>query len=116
MEGAHRVAWELAYGTPPGDLHVRHRCDNPPCQNPDHLELGTHLENMQDMVARKRYHVVVGSKHGKSKITEDDVREMRALYSSGLTQKALAKAYGVTQANVSLIVRREAWQHVEDAV
>ncbi len=52
---AHRVAWELANGKKiPRGLLVRHRCDNPPCCNPQHLLLGTHGDNIADAVARGR--------------------------------------------------------------
>lgn len=53
MVRAHRVAWELCRGPIPAGKWVLHRCDNPGCCNPSHLFLGTHVENMADMVKQR---------------------------------------------------------------
>lgn len=55
LRGAHRVAYALAVGQIPRGQIVRHRCDRPACVRPDHLEVGTHADNVRDAIERGRW-------------------------------------------------------------
>ena len=109
---AHRVSWEIHHGEIPDGLHVCHRCDVPSCVNPNHLFLGTHQDNMDDMVKKGRQRTPNGESHARSKITENDVREMRVASDAGVSRAKLASKYGLHCAHVGLIVRRKSWEHV----
>ena len=101
--GAHRVAWELTHGST--TLHVLHRCDNPPCCNPDHLFLGTNRDNAIDRHAKGRSkNLGRGALHPMAKLTAAEVAEMRALRANGWTQIRLAQRFGISRGNVSKIV------------
>lgn len=111
---AHVAAYELRNGKVPKGLEVMHDCDTPRCCNPDHLKIGTHYENMQEMVKRKRYCARPGVLHGRgTKLNDDKVRNIRKLYATGeYTLTKLAKEYGVDIALISSVVKRQAWKHV----
>jgi hypothetical protein len=108
---AHRYSWEMHFGPIPDGLWVLHKCDNPGCVRPDHLFLGTHLDNMADMTAKGR------STHGERgtmvRLTEGQVREIHARYATGkITQKDLAADYGISRAEIGMIVQGKCWQHL----
>lgn len=113
---AHREAYEAEHGVGSAEgVMVRHRCDTPACVNPDHLEVGTHAENMRDMAERGRRAATAGEGNGNAKLTEAAVRTIRAIHVPGhrdLGQAALARRFGVAQMTISNIVRGERWAHV----
>src|SRR5437867_3583750 len=80
---AHRVAWELAKGPIPKGLCVLHKCDNPPCVNPDHLFLGTKGDNFADARAKGRLIALRGEEASMAKLTWKQVREIREKHASG---------------------------------
>lgn len=93
---AHRLSWELHYGSIPEGMCVLHKCDNPPCVNPSHLFLGTQTDNMQDMIRKRRH---VGGNYRK--LTDDQVRAIRRRWAEGnVTRVALALEYGVTRGHI----------------
>ena len=113
---AHRAVWEELYGPIPqdGSWHGRvilHTCDNRLCCNPAHLRIGTQAENVRDMDQKKRRVTVSakGEAHYNAKLTDDDVRKIKA---SSESQYALARKYGVTRPMIGYIKRGKSWKHV----
>jgi hypothetical protein len=106
---AHRASYEAVYGLIPSGKCALHKCDIPSCVNPDHIFLGTQTENNADRDAKNRGSVFHGSAHPNAKLTEDDVRMIRA---SNASQYDLATMYGVHQSHISDIVTRKAWNHL----
>lgn len=116
---AHRLAWELANGPIPDGKCVLHRCDTPNCVNPDHLFLGTQLENMRDCKAKGRLipasrprSIPAGENNPNARVTETQVREIRLKARAGVCQKLLQAEYGLSRAGIQRIVSRRAWPHV----
>jgi hypothetical protein len=110
----HRLMASIVFGPIPEGVEVRHGCDNPPCCNPAHLSLGTHLDNGVDMVTRGRH--VYGQRQHGAKLNDAKVREIRKRYAQGgILQRELGEEYGITQSHISFITKGKAWRHVEQA-
>ena len=110
--GAHRLSYEMHKGPIPLGMFVRHKCDNPPCVNPDHLEVGTHTDNMCDMYKRQRNRQRKGSSHHKAILDEATVAAIKQTLSEGVTGALLAVKYNVSVSTISLIRRGKIWRHV----
>ena len=109
---ASHVSWIISTGSLVGKMFVLHRCDNPPCVRPDHLFLGTHADNNRDMMNKKRNIILRGERHGCSKLTEQDVIEIRRLRASGARRCDLAIRYSVAKQTIYEITHHLAWTHV----
>lgn len=125
---AHRIAWLIVNGPIPDGLLVCHNCpgqDNPLCVRPDHMFLGTHTDNMQDCARKGR--TTKGDRHYShthpearprgeqipgAKMKDDLVREARRRAAAGETHQSIADSMGVTQSNITYIVRKKTWTHV----
>lgn len=105
---AHRVSWILANGEIPKGMLVCHTCDNKLCVRPDHLFLGTYQDNNTDMCTKKRHSF--GSKNGRSKLTENDVAEIRRLRDDGWLCREIAAEYGVTKGAIIMISCGRNWR------
>lgn len=108
---AHREMWHDHSGSPPPvGRRVLHRCDVRACINPDHLFLGSDAENTADRHTKGRD--ARGERHGRTHLTDADVRAIRAASADGVSQSALGRQYGLTQAAIWAIVHRKTWSHV----
>lgn len=104
---AHRVMWMFENGAIPEGLWVLHKCDNRRCVNPNHLFLGTHQDNVDDMMRKGRRAPTTGFNNPNSILTREQVLEIRKLREDGLFYKDIAKVIGCSYRQVEKICRRE---------
>lgn len=140
---AHRVAYILAHGPIPKGKQVLHHCDIRDCVRDEHFFLGINADNVRDRHQKGRSasgdrsgarqhpeRITRGEKHGRPKLTETKVREIRLRYARALTTdsigdahggkrprnlsyQTLAREYGISDCTVGAIIRRKKWKHVE---
>lgn len=107
----HRTSWELSVGPIPDGAVVCHKCDNPPCVNPDHLFIGTHQDNCDDKMRKGRHVTRRGTDHPFAKLTDGQINEIRARYRNGArypsTDSAqwLAREFSITPQFVNQLAR-----------
>lgn len=102
---ASRVAYLAWVGPIPDEQAVCHRCDNPPCINPEHLFLGTRTVNNHDAAAKLR---IANGERAVHKLTDKQVEAIRKRYADGgIRHKDLAAEYGVSRTLITLILNRQ---------
>jgi hypothetical protein len=120
--GAHILSYLIVKKEPlyPWEC-VLHRCDNPPCGNPDHLFKGTKKENTRDAINKGRFVSNIESTRGKgvcgekcptAKLTGDNVIAIRRARAQGIGQKRLAKHFGVRYQTIQAIEHKRSWKHL----
>jgi len=114
MCGAHRVSYLLHHGPIPDGMMVCHRCDVPRCVNPEHLFLGGASDNLRDCYSKGRSPLQRrdprGERNGNAKLTQDDVDFIRfATATMPMSQKEVARAFGVKRHTIYLITAGKNW-------
>lgn len=116
---AHRVIYNLAYpnvitlNAPKSsdDMgFLLHTCDNPSCCNPNHLFVGTHLDNMRDKVAKGRSPDFGGDKGPRCKLSMSQAKEIRELRKSGISAKELAIKFNISLASIKTLLRGKSYR------
>ena len=107
--GAPRVCWSIYWNggiIPESVEETRHSCHKPICCNPNHLSIGSHLDNMRDRSLAGR---------SASKLQSKEVLDIRTLYATGRHSiTRLADQYDVSPSRISFILNHKSWLHVED--
>lgn len=109
QETSHRASWIIHYGIIPLDQCVLHKCDNRLCVRPDHLFLGTRIDNNRDALEKGR--VPSGEQSVNHKLTSVQVQEIRSRYEPNvISESDLAKEYGVSQGVIHKILSGQGWR------
>lgn len=108
---AHVMAWLLHTGLRPIKF-VLHKCDNGLCVRFSHLYAGTQRENINDKVARNRQ--AFGEKHGRHKLTEQQVRDIWTALANGALQRQVAVLFNVSQSTVTNVKLHKSWKTVKE--
>lgn len=108
---AHRASWVLHHGEIPDGLWVLHKCDNPRCVNPDHLFLGTLLDNHHDMDSKHRRVIIRGEKSNLAKLTKS---QALAIIKATGTQQSIAEKFGIARTTVSRIKSGVRWPQLQE--
>lgn len=121
----HRLSFTAFVGAIPPGLFVCHKCDVKCCANPRHLFVGTPQDNVDDY-RRKKYGACVneevvimprrqhvGEHHWRTRLTVQDIRDIRARVAGGELMRIVAEKYSITRVNVVHIVNRTTWKHVD---
>jgi hypothetical protein len=135
-ERASRISWEIHFGSIPEEMCVLHRCDNPPCVNPEHLFLGTRADNNHDMINKGRRNIPLsslrrgdnhphrlhpenvarGEQTYHAKLTADNVRYIRNILSGPYIfgQSAqLSRTFNVSKSVITAVMKRHTWKHIQ---
>jgi hypothetical protein len=113
MRSAHRLVYVMHHNADlPSSVQVLHRCDKGLCCNLECLSPGTNQQNIIEAVERGRHVPCPGEANGNSVLTEDKVVDIKLMLLDGMSQKEVAKHFGVAHGTINLIATGKTWRHV----
>jgi hypothetical protein len=110
QQSAHRFSYKTFKGNIPKGLCICHICDVKHCVNPDHLFIGTHSDNIQDCIKKSRFNPPKGERSASTKLTNENIYEIRNLHNQGIKQKDLAKRFDISNGAISCIINNKTWK------
>lgn len=110
---AARWNYERVNGPIPKGLELRHKCLNKSCVNPDHMETGTHTDNMRDKYRDGT--MPHGETHHEAKLTEAQIGRALEMRRGNVSWARIGRALGVDKATVARAVSGQTWSHLEPA-
>ena len=105
---AHRVSWMIYNGGISEGIKVCHYCDEPSCVNPEHLFLGTQLDNVEDCIKKGRFTRNI-PKTRRIKLNWEQVHQIKTLHGEGMKRKELEKKFNVSQTCIAKILTGVSW-------
>jgi hypothetical protein len=108
QDRGHKFSYRLHFGVIPKNMCVCHKCDNPSCVNPNHLFLGTALDNQKDKMAKNRH--AKGESQGHSKLTNEQISQIRSRANDDY--KVLCSEFNIVPSTVYRIWHKESWKHI----
>jgi hypothetical protein len=109
----HRLSYQIYNGKIPEGMWVLHKCDNSRCVNPKHLYIGDSKRNVHDMLERNRHVSPLGEKNGKSKLTNDQVREIKIILKKSNKIRETARKFNVSRYAIQDIKSGKTWSHIK---
>lgn len=112
MWRAHRYFFYVAYGKHPGNNVVMHKCDTPICVNPEHLSLGTQLDNIADRHRKGRNGACRGDDAPWSKLSSNQIPIIKRMFEEGIPRIQIMEKFNISKTQMYRIVKGESWRHI----